>query len=179
MDSRGVDVVMNKRNVILIGLMGTGKSTVGIALAERLGYRFVDTDARIEEVSGMSIKDMFAELGEAAFRLQETACINNVLADEAQVVATGGGAVLAEVNRQTMLEGGLVVALRASAETIIQRVREDGNRPLLAGDVEERVRAIMESRKHAYDFAHLSIQTDGLAVEEITDRIEAGWRSLA
>ncbi|SDC79208.1 shikimate kinase [Paenibacillus sp. UNCCL117] len=166
---------MTKRNLVLIGMMGTGKSTVGHELARRLGLAFVDSDAAVEAEQGMTIKEMFAALGEAAFRTAETAALTAILAREGQVVATGGGAVLAEANRTAMKDGGFVVALAAGAETIIRRVSEDRNRPLLQGDVGERVRAIMESRRHAYDFADLRIDTDGRSVENIADEICRRW----
>ncbi|MEK8129870.1 shikimate kinase [Paenibacillus filicis] len=170
---------MTKRNVVLIGMMGTGKSTVGQELARRLGFAFVDSDAEVEQRQGMTIKDMFAQLGEPAFREAETDTIRTIMGKPGQVVATGGGAVLAEAGRAAMQEGGFVVALRAGVETIIRRVREDQNRPLLQGDVEERVRTIMESRKHAYDFAELKVDTDGRSVEDIADEICRAWAALS
>lgn len=166
---------MSKRNIVLIGMMGTGKSTVGVELARRLGFAFVDTDERIEREQGMSIKDIFAQRGEPAFRQLESETIASVLEAAGQIVATGGGAVLSGRNREVMASNGYVVALTATAETIIHRVSTDQNRPLLQGDVEERVRTIMESRKHAYDFADLKIETDGRTVEEIVNLVMNNW----
>jgi shikimate kinase len=162
---------LNKGNVILVGFAGTGKSTVGQALAERLGWQFTDTDQRIEELQGISISEMFRTLGEPAFRTAETEVIDRTLQEQGQVVSTGGGAVLAEHNRTRMQEGGFVVALAASKEVIIERVSKDQSRPLVQGNVEEKVADLLEQRKHAYDFADLTIDTSGLAVQEIVDRI--------
>ncbi|SFL48690.1 shikimate kinase [Paenibacillus sp. 1_12] len=159
------------KNVVLIGFMGSGKSTVGKALAERLGWEFVDTDQRIEERQGMTISDMFGTLGETAFRLAESETLDFVLEQSSQVISTGGGAVLAERNRQSMRKDGYVVALKASVETIIERVRHDQSRPLVQGDVEERVHTLLETRRNAYDFADLIIDTTGASVEEIVERI--------
>lgn len=165
------------RNVVLIGFMGTGKTSVGRMLAERLGWTFKDSDACVEEMAGKRIPELFAEKGEPYFRELETEALRSLLAGERCVVSTGGGAVLREENRRLMLEGGFTVALAAEEATIVDRVRGDANRPLLQGDVEERVRTLMEARRNAYDFAPLRIDTDRLPVEEIVDRIVAGLRA--
>ncbi|WP_159887642.1 shikimate kinase [Paenibacillus puerhi] len=169
---------MAKRNLVLIGMMGTGKSTVGVELARRLRFSFVDSDSAVEENQGMTIKEMFARHGEPFFREAESAAVAAIMERFDQVVATGGGAVLAEANRSAMKAGGFVVALAAGADTIIRRVSEDRSRPLLQGDLEERVRTIMESRKHAYDFADLYVETDGRSVEDIADEICRAWMQL-
>ncbi|WP_426447333.1 shikimate kinase [Paenibacillus sp. S-38] len=162
---------MNYRNMILIGMMGTGKSTVGQALAARLGWRFVDTDAVIEERTGKTIPELFAENGETFFREAEKEAVAAVLKESGQVVATGGGAVLREENRRAMSEGGLVVALLCSPERIIERVRTDTNRPLLQGNLEERVHTLAENRREAYTFADLAVDTSDLDVESIAGKI--------
>ncbi|MFH5182991.1 shikimate kinase [Paenibacillus sp. TAB 01] len=162
---------MGKSNIVLIGFMGTGKSTVGRMLSERLGWTFTDTDILIERQQGTTISEIFRLHGEAAFRKIESETIEAVLQGERQVVSTGGGAVLAEQNRRNMLEGGLVVALSATAETIIERVSQDQTRPLVQGDVSERVHTLLETRKHAYDFAELRIDTSELSVEQIVQKI--------
>ncbi|OCT17219.1 shikimate kinase [Paenibacillus pectinilyticus] len=151
--------------------MGTGKSTVGKKLAERLGWQFRDSDAVLEEDEQTSISALFQNHGEAHFRALETKTLARILTARDQVVATGGGAVLAETNRNCMLQYGFVVSLQATAETIIQRVSMDTNRPLLQGNLEERVHTLMDQRKHAYDFAHISIDTTELTEDQIADRI--------
>lgn len=162
-----------KRNIILIGFMGTGKTTVGQALASDLEWTFVDTDQEIVRLAGKPIPQIFAEHGEAHFRDLESQVVQRIMADEQQVVSTGGGAVLRSENREAMLSGGLVVALTADAETIIARVSGDANRPLLAGDATSKVRKLMQEREGAYDFAHVSIDTSGKDVEEILQIIRA------
>lgn len=159
------------KNVILVGFMGSGKTTVGKRLAHALGWTFVDSDHAIEAHEGMAVRDIFQSEGEAYFRQAETETLRRLLSSENQVIATGGGAVLKEENRKLMLEGGLVVALKASEATVVKRVRGDESRPLLQGDVEERVRSLMLARKTAYDFAPVQIDTDGRSVEEIVKLI--------
>ncbi|GAB6990548.1 shikimate kinase [Paenibacillus pini] len=165
------------QNIILIGMMGTGKSTVGAMLAEELGYSFVDLDAAIEAAEGMRIADMFEQQGESYFRQAETNTLRSLLSSEGrQVMATGGGCVLRGENCELMKQGGWVVALTATAEQIIERVSQHGHRPLLAGDAEQRVRAILEERKHAYHFAHETIDTTERTPEDITRIILSHYR---
>ena len=163
---------MNVRNVILVGFMGTGKSTVASLIAERLGWNKIDLDTSIESAECATIPQLFADKGEPYFRNAETnALIRELEGREGQVVATGGGAVLAEQNRGIMLSNGLVVALTASKETILERVQNDPNRPLLKGNAAASVPELLEKRKYAYDFAHLRIDTTGRTPESIADEI--------
>ncbi|MBP1996501.1 shikimate kinase [Paenibacillus eucommiae] len=157
----------HRHNVVLIGFMGTGKSTVGKFLAKQLNWSFTDTDAMIEQKEQMTIAEMFEARGEAYFRSLETKTIEELLAEEHQVLATGGGAVLAEKNRSCMLKNGFVVAFIASPEAIIRRVSSDQSRPLLQGNLDERVHSLLEQRKQAYDFAHMTIDTSELSPERI------------
>ncbi|MNC34591.1 Shikimate kinase [compost metagenome] len=159
------------QNIVLVGFMGTGKTTVGRILAEQLGWVFTDTDAYIEEQAGMAISRMFQEHGEAYFRERETESLRELLQRQGQVVSTGGGAVLREENRRLMLENGLVVAMLAEEAVIVERVKGDTGRPLLQGDLEERVRTLVEARRHAYDFATVQLHTDRLTPVEAARRI--------
>jgi shikimate kinase len=161
----------SERNIVLIGFMGTGKSTVGQALAERLGWRFVDTDQLVMEREGRTIAELFASEGEDYFREKESDSLLEVLRGEKQVVSTGGGSVLKEMNRTVMLSGGFVVALTAPPGVLLARLRGDVNRPLLAGDKEERVHRLLEERKHAYDFAHYTVDTSKSNVRETVESI--------
>ncbi|MDP4096864.1 shikimate kinase [Paenibacillus sp. P96] len=157
-------------------MMGTGKSTVGALLADKLGYHMVDLDAELERQEGRAIPDIFANEGEAYFRDAETAVLHKVLEDSGQVIATGGGAVLREGNCRAMLGNGYVVALTAQAESIMERVRSSADRPLLAGDVEGRVLKILEERKDAYAFAHVTIDTTGVGAGEVAELILTHYR---
>ncbi|NBD26383.1 shikimate kinase [Paenibacillus glycinis] len=169
------------RHIVLIGFMGTGKSTVGRLLAERLACAACDVDAEIVKREGEAIPAIFANRGEREFRAAETAALGAVLgADDTLVVATGGGAVLSPENRELMLRHGFVVALTADPEQVIARVSQDENRPLLQGDLRERVYKLLEDRKHAYDFAHMTIDTTHLGVDEVVERIAQGFiRSIS
>ena len=178
-NEKGETVTMERqqlKKLVLIGFMGTGKSTVSRLLSEKLGWKRVDGDEEIERLENKRISDIFAADGEAGFRVIETRVLETILASEENaVVATGGGAVLSAVNRELMLNKGFVVALKASPEQIIARVKSDTERPLLQGDAVERVNLLLAQRKHAYDFAHLTIDTTNMSAEEV---VAAIWEQL-
>jgi Shikimate kinase len=135
--------LLKRKNIIIVGFMGTGKSTVSRLLSEKLGWPRLDTDEEIVRIAGKKIPDIFADEGEAGFRDRESRVLEDILAGDRQIVATGGGAVLREENRRRMLAGGWVVALTASRQSLLERVTAAGaagTRPLLAGDAEERNR---------------------------------------
>ncbi|MHA7963692.1 shikimate kinase [Paenibacillus sp. CAU 1782] len=158
--------------LVLVGFMGTGKSSVCSLLSERLGWSRRDADEEIVAAEGRSIADIFGSDGEEVFRDMETRTLKRLLLDaEPAVIATGGGAVLRELNCQAMLQNGFVVALTAEPETIVSRVMGDKGRPLLQGDVETRVRTLMQQRRNAYDFAHLNLDTTALSTEEVAELI--------
>ncbi|WNQ13618.1 shikimate kinase [Paenibacillus aurantius] len=164
---------MNKNNIILIGFMGTGKTTLGRRVAERLGWAFVDMDERIEEKEERGIPSIFESQGEDYFRRVETAVLAELAEGTNQVISTGGGCVLREENRRLMAAAGTIVALKASPRTIVDRVRGDANRPLLQGDLEQRVAGLLEQRKEAYDFADLTLMTDERSLEEMVEELAA------
>lgn len=172
----GETLTSNRDNIVLIGMMGTGKSTVGSLLASELGYQLADLDRLIVEEAGCSIPELFEEKGEAYFRDLETAVLRKVLQESKLVLATGGGAVLREENCSLMKDKGWVVALSATVDEIISRVGEDPNRPLLAGGARERVAVLLEERKHAYGFAHATIATSGKSAEEVSSEILMHYR---
>lgn len=156
--------------------MGTGKSTIGAVLAEMTGYRLIDLDKRIEEETNCTIPELFANQGEQYFRDIESALLRSTVQEGEIVLATGGGAVLREENRSVMLENGWVVALTADLESILTRVGEDPGRPLLAGGARERVTALLEERKYAYDFAHIKIDTSGKNPDILVSEILMHYR---
>ena len=161
---------MHKKNIILIGFMGTGKTTVGIALAQKLNWKHVDTDHLIEEREG-SILEIFHKFGEAHYRQIEAKCVRQVTVDSEQIITTGGGSVLLPENRIALKQNGFVVLLTADPATIIKRVREDKNRPLLQGNLDERVHQLLRDRENAYQFADFTIDTSGRTVEDIVSLI--------
>jgi shikimate kinase len=162
--------------VWLVGMMGSGKSTVGRALALRLGLRFVDTDAEIERACGRSIAEIFAREGEAAFRERERAEIAR-WCGEAAVVALGGGAIAQEGLAARLAATGTVVYLRARPETLRDRAGDDDSRPLLRGlDAEARLArlaSLLEERRAAYETATLALDTDDLSPEQVASGLAA------
>jgi shikimate kinase len=163
---------LRKKNIILIGFMGTGKTTVGSALAQKMQWRHVDTDHLIEEREG-SILEIFLKHGEAHYRQIESRCIHHVSLGSEQVITTGGGSVVLPENRIMLKQNGFVVLLTAEPETIIARVREDKNRPLLQGNLDERVHQLLRDRENAYKFADITVDTTDKTVDEIVDWIIA------
>ncbi|MCS7289041.1 MAG: shikimate kinase [Roseiflexus sp.] len=160
--------------IALVGLSGSGKSTVARLLAARLGWRLCDTDALVEQMAGRPIPAIFASEGEAAFRDQETIALTVALAEPNTVVATGGGIVLRDVNRALLREKALVVWLDAPTEVLIARLRtHNEERPLLAGDdPAARLESLRRQRSALYrEVAHLMIDTSEASPEEVVERI--------
>jgi shikimate kinase len=164
--------------ITLVGYRGCGKSSVGPLLAERIGCSFADSDSLVEARAGKSISEVFADGGEAAFRQLETDVLEDLLDTPPAVIATGGGAVLAEINRQRMHEAGPVVWLRASAELLASRIAGDqssgkNRRPSLTGKpVVEEVAEVLEARRFFYEQAStLVIHVETGTPEEIAERI--------
>lgn len=124
----------NPQNIILVGMMGAGKTTVGRLLAAQLGSRFIDTDQEIEARTGVSIPTIFEIEGEAGFRNREAKVVDDLTREAGLVMATGGGVVLDPRNRKNLAERGFVVYLHALPRLLFQRTRHDRNRPLLQVD---------------------------------------------
>ena len=144
-------------NLYLIGMMGTGKTTVGQRLAKELGYRFFDTDVLIERVAQKSINELFAENGEAFFRDLESQVLGEVSACTRSVIATGGGAVLRPVN-WGYLRHGLIIWLDAPISLLVERLAEDNTRPLLKmDDLSLKLETLLAERKSLYQEADLQI----------------------
>lgn len=160
-------------NIVLAGFMGTGKSAVARVLAARLGWRYVDSDARIIERARMSILEIFARHGEAHFRQLEREIAPQLAALPKVVIATGGGMLTQAVNLDVFVAHGMVVCLNATPEAIWARVGHDHNRPLLKGDW----RALLESRREAYAAIPFQVDTSGKSVEVVADEVLALWKS--
>lgn len=161
-------------NINLVGLPGSGKSTVGRQLARRLGLGFLDTDQVIEQRIGCSIRLYFEREGEDSFRDVEEAVIDELTLHHKGVLATGGGAVLREVNRQHLRKRGHVVYLRSTPEEVFRRLRHDANRPLLqVSDPLARLRELFESRDPLYrETAHFVIETGRPSVATLANMIQ-------
>lgn len=149
------------RNVALTGFMGAGKTTVGHFLAEILQFELIDTDKAIEHSQGKRVVDIFAEQGESAFRSLETALVLDLGRRSDLVIATGGGLVVNPVNRMRLREHALVACLWASAETIFERVRHQGHRPLLrTPNPLAKIQELLEVRGPIYREADLLVGVD-------------------
>jgi shikimate kinase len=166
-------------NVALFGFMGVGKTTVGRLLATRLEYTFVDSDAEAEKEAGMRIGEVFASLGEPAFRALERGVVQRLSAEDEQVIALGGGAVLDPLNIERLRRSSRMVLLTASPEEISLRTRLDTTRPLLAGeDRLGRIRRLLDERRERYmEAADMVVDTNGVppirVAEAIKGRLEA------
>ncbi|MBI2354820.1 MAG: shikimate kinase [Deltaproteobacteria bacterium] len=152
--------------------MGSGKSSVGRLLAQSLGLPFIDLDEVIVAAAGKTINAVFAEEGEPAFRALESACLERVLEGARGVIATGGGAVVAEQNRRLMQRYGTVINLTASLPRLLERLSGSEDRPLYAGErPEERMRRLLEEREQFYAAADIRIDTDAKSVEDVAAEI--------
>lgn len=165
-----------KENIILIGFMGCGKTSVGKQLAQKLSYEFLDTDEEIEKRQKMTISKIFAEKGEEYFRELETQVLEEMLPTVKQtVISTGGGLPLREKNAKILKDLGVVIYLKATKETTLERVYMDRSRPILAGDnLEERIDNLLKTRAPSYEAAaHTEVVTDHRTYSSIiTDILE-------
>lgn len=163
------------KNVVLIGFMGTGKTSTGRILAQRLGRAFVDLDAAIEEEAGRSIPEIFAAEGEAAFRALEKEAVKRVAARRALVISTGGGTVKDAANVTELKRSGAVICLTASVDAVLMRTAHVGERPVLdgkdAGDRRRAVEDLMEERRSLYAVADYSVDTSELSPLQVADDV--------
>lgn len=168
------------KHKVLIGFMGSGKSSVARMLASRLGRRLVDTDAEIEREQGMTVSEIFAQRGEEEFRKLEHALLQRLAREnEPLVISTGGGLAAQPRNRQALSDLGTVIYLQVQPRTVLARLRQDKTRPLLQGaDKEERVRTLLAAREPLYRAAaDICIETDTLTPGEIVAQILGMERS--
>lgn len=161
--------LLHNRPLFLTGFMGSGKSTVGRYLANLLDVPFVDLDAEVVAGAGRSIKQIFDEEGEPAFRAMETEVLQRVCSRGEAVIATGGGIVISPDNRDVMHRTGVIVNLMVSCDQILRRLANAGDRPLYPGSNEgERVRMLMEQRAAFYADADIRIDTSMKSVEDVS-----------
>lgn len=166
---------MKRNNLILIGFMGCGKTTVGKCLAEDLGYCFLDTDELIEAEQNKKISDIFEKEGEEAFRRMETELLERLVKEaDKTVIATGGGMPVKEENRMLLKKAGIVCFLETEPETVLQRLKQDTVRPLAAGeDREKRLLDLHKFRKPIYRMvADICVKTDGKDCDDIVRELE-------
>jgi shikimate kinase len=167
-------------NLYLVGFMGTGKTTVGRAVAHRLGFGLLDSDHEIERQQGKTIPEIFATAGEPAFRAMERAFIDGGHPATGTVIACGGGLVVQPGMLDVLKQKGVVICLHASLETILRRTQTNRNRPLL--DVEnpmDRIRALYAAREPIYNQAGTIILTDGRTLADIVLHVMRSYRREA
>ena len=169
-----------RHNVVLVGFMGSGKSSIGRLLATRLRFQFVDTDQIVVQRSGIEIPAIFAQHGETHFRDLESSVLASLAHLERCVIATGGGIVIRERNRELLRGLGFVVALSAREEVILERVSRNARRPLLqTADPSATVREMLAARQPWYDAAAtLTVDTSNLGHAEVADVIVAEARRV-
>jgi len=159
-------------NIVLIGLMGAGKSTVGKFLADKLGYDFIDTDALIEKEQSMSIPMIFEKFGEEYFRKLENELVVSLIKRENTIISTGGGLVQNLDNITNLSKNGVIVYLKADANILYERIRNDINRPLLQNtNPLNKLKELLIKREKNYKLANLIINTENKTIENIANEI--------
>lgn len=173
-----IAAALGRRSVVLVGMMGAGKSSVGRKLASRLGLPFVDADAEIEQAAGMSIPDIFEMHGEADFRSGEARVIARLLDGGPQVLATGGGAFMNDDTRALVREKGVSVWLKAEFDVLMKRIRRRGDRPMLkTADPAATLQQLIDLRYPVYAQADITVESrevlHEIIVEEVLERLRA------
>ena len=160
------------KNIVLIGFMATGKTTIGRWLARRLKREFIDTDAEIERLTGKTVAQIFAGDGGVRFRSEEDLLVKRLAGREGLVIATGGGLVLNPDNLRLLKENGVLVALTASPEIIYNRVSSKKSRPLLlTGDIKNKIKELLRERENTYKTAEITIDTGNCSIEDTAGQI--------
>ncbi len=157
-----------RRNIILCGFMATGKSAVGRRLSEMIDYEFCDMDALIEVEAGMSISQIFSSQGESAFRALESNMVQRLAARARCVIASGGGTIADQRNLEALKHSGVVITLTADVHTILARIGNGDDRPMLRGESKlERIHHLMKQRAQAYAQADIVVDTSSKTIEEV------------
>ena len=169
---------MGRGNIFLVGMMGAGKTTLGKALARRMRLEFIDTDKMLVDRTGVPVAMIFEIEGEEGFRQRESAIIAELSEGSDRVIATGGGAILSEANRQVMRRRGTVVYLRAHLEHLWERTRHDASRPLLATpDPRATLAKLLEDRDPLYrETAHIVVDSGSQSATSLLARVSEALR---
>ena len=168
-----MEIIDEAKNIVLIGLMGSGKSAIGRTIARKLGRRFIDTDRFIERKAGKTVSEIFNDSGEAAFRALEREIIKKVSQYVGIVIATGGGVIKDPENFKFLKESGWIIALYASAETLYKRIEGKRIRPLLTNEEDpiKKLEEILANRKVMYAKADFQVDTENKEIDAIADEI--------
>ncbi len=173
----GLQPSLGRRSIVLVGMMGAGKSSIGRRLASRLNLSFVDADTEIEKAAGMTIAEIFSTHGEPYFRAGEARVIARLLEGGPQVLATGGGAFMNPETRGAIRAKGVSVWLRATLDVLNRRIKRRGDRPLLkSADPSETLRRLIDERYPTYAEADVTIESRDVPHDTIVDEIVAGLR---
>lgn len=162
-----------EKNIVLIGFMGTGKSSVGMKLAQKLKRQFVDMDKEIERITGLSVSNIFKLHGEIRFRSEEKLLSGKLACQSGLVIATGGGVVLEQENIDVLRRNGILICLQAGAQEIFERVsRRRGTRPLLKKDLRlEDIEDMLKARESFYAQARYQVNTSHKSPEQVSNEI--------
>ncbi|MDP3545250.1 MAG: shikimate kinase [Phreatobacter sp.] len=173
-DVKRVREALGSRSIVLVGLMGAGKSSIGRRLAHRLGLPFVDADTEIEKAADLTIPEIFEKHGEAYFRAGEVRVVARILDAGPQVLATGGGAYINPATRDRIRERGVAVWLKAELDVLMKRVKRRGDRPLLKADDPRAVlQRLMDERYPVYAEADVTVVSREASHEEVVDDVLA------
>jgi shikimate kinase len=176
-EAAGIRARLGARVLVLVGMMGAGKSSIGRRLAEALTLPFMDADTEIERAAGQTIPEIFAEHGEPYFRDGERRVIARLLTEGPQVLATGGGATMSVETRAAIAERGISIWLKADLDVLMSRVRKRNNRPMIKnGDPEGTMRRLMEERYPVYALSDITVVSRDVAHEVIVNEIVAALR---
>lgn len=163
------------RNVVLIGFMGTGKTSTGKMLAQRLGCAFIDMDVKIEEAAGMTIPEIFERFGEDHFRQLEHELALKLSTRRNAVISTGGGTVKNPANVEALKKSGVMVCLKANVDTVLERTQNRGTRPVLdkedKGDRRQAVEKLLQEREALYEQADFTVDTSDLSPLQVVEII--------
>ncbi len=171
-DCKQIREALGARSVVLVGLMGAGKSSIGRRLGQKLGLTFIDADVEIEKAAGMTIPEIFEKHGEPYFRSGEVRVVARLLDSGPQVLATGGGAYMNGETRARIRAQGISVWLKADIDVLLKRVRRRADRPLLkADDPEQVLRRLMDQRYPVYAEADLTVVSREASHEDIVDEV--------
>lgn len=165
--------ILKNRPLVLLGMMGAGKSYVGKVLAQRLDWRFVDMDSFIENKEGRSVSEIFDQGGEAYFRSVEANVLANILQDDKCVISTGGGVVLRDENRRIINDGSFSVWIKSDVEVLYSRLKNDVTRPLLrTEDLKVRLHDLIDQRDALYSCADVHIENNAQGEDAVLDVVD-------
>jgi len=171
-DTRPLPDLVPDRSIVLVGLMGAGKSCIGRYLAQRLRLPFVDSDSEIENAAGCSIEDIFELYGETAFRECERRVLTRLLTGRPHIIATGGGAFMDPETRAQISKTGASLWLKADLDVLLKRVSRRNNRPLLKqGDPKEILKTLIEKRYPVYEQANIIVESEDVPPDETVNRV--------